>query len=229
MEINAKQPDAGHYVTNVRRSGEMIMWEARGNNYTLFLRTGFGNPLRFEGELFDQFVAKCHDDQAWQLLLSGTEVRIVPDVTAVLLPVGAVDITSYRIPAAHAVYAAYACDLQQDAMDVYLPTEDYIYRCEVPAVVNVNVSQQTVTETKGFLFSKRTETRVVGYNVRVQPIPGYDGTGLGYTFEGCPYTYPITRELLGKPFTVALYTAPNGAQPPLKVVPLGRGYEIHGA
>ncbi|MBT1177694.1 hypothetical protein [Bifidobacterium callimiconis] len=229
MEINAKQPDAGHYVTNVQRAGDSITWEDRGNNYTLFLRAGFGKSVEFEGELFDQFVAKCQDDQTWQSLLMGMEVRVTPDVTAVMVSRGVVNIKSYRIPVAHAVYAAYACDLQQNVMDVYLPNEYYVYRCEVPAIVNVSVGQQTVTETKGFLFSKHTETRVVGYTVRVQPIPGYDGTGLGYTFDGCPYIYPITRDLLGKPFTVALYTAPNGTQPPLKVVPMGSGYEINAA
>lgn len=229
MEINAKQADSKYYVTHLQRADDSLMWDDLGNNsHTLFLRGPFGVPLELEGDLLDRFVEDCRDMQFWQSLISGMETTVTDGVTAVTVPHDAVNIRSYHIPVVHSTYAAYAFNVRQDAADLYLPNKYYTYQCEVPAVANVRISPRTVTVTTGHFFNRKTETRTVGYDVNIQPIAGYDGTGLVYTFEGCPFQYPITRELLGKSFTVPICNAPDGSQMPLVVKPTDGGYEIHG-
>ena len=227
MHIDTVDFDADHYASDLETAVDSLTWSAQGNTHTLVMRGEFGAPLALDDERrVDQMRTLVRNDSS--RLLAGEELVLDGPTRVRLLRRDPVSLFTLPIPAAHSSYAVFACELVEDSssLRIYVPNAYCTYRCDVPAVVDVTITSNVKTEKIGRLFSRKTVQTVVSYALRIAPVPGYDGNGLEYGFDGCPFRYPITRQMMGNTLTVPAFTAPNGTQPPLAVRSAGGGYEI---
>ena len=202
-----------HYAANLVQTEMFLKWNAKGNTHCLVMRGPYGDNLKMGKEEMAA-LEKLSTDK----LLSGTEHQLTEGRFITFTPKGYVN--NHRVIVAPATYAVFCCvyDAASDDCKLYLPNDACLYQCNVSAVINVSITMQLV-KTK-WRVKKQERQR---YAVVIPSIPGYTDGSLCYSFEGCNYQYPVTKEMLGKPFLVPSFLD----KPPVIQAASGNGYQIY--
>jgi len=177
-----------HYATNLQQAETVLKWDSAGSTHHLILRGDFGTPLVLTADDARR-IEKHSNDQ----IFSGKEIHYADQRYFAVIPRAYVN--NYLITASPAGYAVFCCeyDPATDICRVYLTNDACQYQCDVSANLDIGIRKEEVK--RGFL-SRKPEKEY--YEVHIPNIPGYTDGTLRYTYDGCRYHYPVTREMLGK-------------------------------
>lgn len=223
-----KGPATGqHYVRNVFVQAGTLAWDAAGISHALVLCGAYNEPLEVDAAVQAALEASGTD----LLRSSGAPMTLSDGRTAALLMRGAIRSDVYNCAQRHARYAVFGCryDAAAETLAVFLPAEGDQAACDVPGVVHVDVRPHWEVRKSGFL-GRRQDRALVGYELTVQMqgrLRAGERLDLWYEFDGCPFRYPITPDMLGKTLHVCPYRAGQGSAPMEPAVRSGgHGYEV---
>lgn len=216
MKFELVDFDISHYASNIRQVDALLKWDILGSTHHLIVRGDYGSNIEFT-EADQAGIEKHGNDQ----ILSGKEIRYADNRFFAFLKKGYVN--NYQITVSPAKYAVFCCayDAAADICQLYVPNDACQYQCDVSSSVEVNIKPEEVK--RGFLkriTGKQPEREY--FIVHIPNIPGYRDGGLHYTFDGCPYHYPITKAMLDKPLGIPAF---NSKAPRIESA-AGKGYKI---
>ncbi|GFH42507.1 hypothetical protein Hs30E_10580 [Lactococcus hodotermopsidis] len=204
--------DEKHYASNIVQVDNLLKWDILGNTHHLVIRAEYGSVIRFAEEEKNEIVKHANEQ-----ILSGKEIRYNDNRFFAVIPKGYVN--NYQFTVSPATYAVFCCeyDAETDICKLYVPNDACLYQCNVSSNVEVHIKAEPV---KKKLFSHVQEKQY--YSIHIPNIPGYVDGSLHYTFDGCKYRYPITKVMIGKPFSVPAFNA----KPPKIDAAIGNGYKL---
>jgi hypothetical protein len=189
MNITLIDFDASHYATNLTQKGDSLKWESVGATHYLMIRDRFGVEI------------KLTDDDIKQLSQADAITREAQTRSnRCLTLLERCGINTCPITVKPAAYAIFACELKDGGLTIYNPSEACFYWCQVSATIRISIEKAPV-ENKGFfnkIFSKTKQNEQSYYNVSFPQMPDYINDLLCYTYEGCEYKFPITRQMVNK-------------------------------
>lgn len=212
MRFHYETFDNLHYASNIVQSEMVLKWNTKGNTHCLIMRGSYGSNIKIGKEEMAA-IEKLSTNE----LLSGTELRLTDERFITFTPKGYVN--NHSITVAPATYAVFCCeyDAESDVCKLYIPNDACLYQCNVSAAISVSVT--TMPVRKHWFSKKQEDPR---FTVVIPTIPGYTDGSLYYSFKDCKYQYPVTRAMLGKPFSVLSY---NGERPTIQTANWN-GYQI---
>ena len=204
--------DNSHYASNILQIDTLLKWDALGNTHHLIIRSDFGAFIEFTAD--DSAGVEKHGNEQ---ILSGKEIRYADNKFFAFLPKGYVN--NYAFTVSPAKYAVFCCeyDIMTDICKLYVPNEACLYQCDVSSVVEVRIEKEIV---KKGLFGKKPDKEY--YILNIPNIPGYTDGNLRYTYDGCKFRYPLTKNMFGKP----VYIPAFNSRPPKIESSSGNGYRI---
>lgn len=196
MKITLTNFNAEHYATNLCQRGDTLKWESVGATHIMVIRAKFGTDIRLTGQEPELAVMDLNETEKDKESLLGKDKYFV------MFPRS--PINTYHFPVKPASYAVFACELNSNADElvIYNPNDACFYQCSVSAAVEVSINKAPIEKKSLFekmsVMFKPIEEEKRYYNVAFPELPGYNGDLLYYSYDGCAYKYPITRQMMNK-------------------------------
>jgi hypothetical protein len=199
MNIEVIRFNNEHYAANLVQVGNLLKWDAIGATHYLIIRSMFGTNIEFS-EDDKNSIEQMENDQ----IFSKNEMRYMDNRFFAFNAKSTVNNYSYTISPAR--YAVYGCEYNEitDICKLYQTNDACQYQCDVYSSIKIQI---TYEETKKRFFEgfHKSDPKKNYYIMNIPSMPRYVDGDLRYTFDGCKYKYPITKEMLGKSINIPSY------------------------
>lgn len=224
MNIKIESASSEHGISAVDMSDGKLVWVSCGIDLSLIVCGPFGSQNVIDDGFTSALASLTLDD----LKNAPTQVRSIDaDRSFSMLINGKLELKSYKPLRVLARYTIYGCTYRKGTLTLYDHDGASDAVCDVPATLRAQVvaSAPPATATdhgllSGFFPKPDPVPQRPSYTVELScdvPVGSMDGVGLAYAFPGstCPYSYPITRQMLEK----GCFVVPAGVSPAGEPVP----------
>lgn len=211
MIVEIINNDKDHFINEARCNGENFSWSSNmEESHFIIIRSEFGKKL----ENLD-FIAKSledSDDIYCDESISASEFLSFSLFKRQLL-------LARKCTVKPARYSVYVCRYlhNENKLIIYLNDGHQENYCDVASSLDFNVIVERKEQSRSIfdrIFSRESfECQYAKVNLIGDNNMAYTDGALYYTFEGCKYKYPITKEMLSSGFYVPLF---NGNKPIIK-------------
>lgn len=209
MQTEIIRNDTIHTVNKLECTDNLLKWSSPAEeSYYLIVRSPFGKEINFEKQI-NEPLKKIQN-------ISSGEIIELPGSIAVFI-YRQQFILGYTCTVRPARYSIYVCNFlpNENKLTVYMNNDESLF-CDISDCLLFQF-ERIESEKKGFwskhLKKDKEERLCVKVSLKQSSPPGYQDGSLYYTFEGCSYEYPITKQMLSQGFFVPLY---NGENPIIK-------------
>lgn len=195
------------YICEIEENGGIIRWQYEKNSrpdYILIVQTPFSSLIDI-GE-----VIKSINEMNIEIIVDNV-IPITTTISCKLTSVSQGNRGVYNVNVMPATYSVYGCKKENGDLTVYEEENKNRNRCKVPSIIEYKIEDNPVIISSGRVF-RRTETKYNFSKITVFENKNYIDGVLFYTFDECEIKFPISKQMLGKPFYVRWY---DNSKPPI--------------
>lgn len=196
--LNSEYNDT--YICEIEENGGIIRWQYKKNSrpdYILIVQTPFSSLIDID-EVIDSI------NEGNIEIIVDKVIPITSTISCKLTSVSQGNRGVYNVNVMPATYSVYGCKIENEVLTVYDEENKNHNRCNVPAIIEYKIEDNPVSISSGRIF-RRTETKYNFSKITVFENKSYTDGVLFYTFDGCEIKFPISKQMLGKPFYVKWY------------------------
>lgn len=197
MELEFRDYDGDTVALNPRieRRGEQLIMKLNEQNCDYFLilsQTPGGRVDLHDMQLQEALVQKK------DLLPAVQDEPLTEETAFSCIEWSDYRVNDYAIDLSNRIaeYAVFGCREEEGRLVVFLPEEGMSCWAGVSLTVSYRIVQISGDASRRH-FAKSTVQQPF-YAVEFDDIPNYQDGGIAYSFEGLPWKYPVTREMLGE-------------------------------
>ena len=204
MDIERIESDSSVYALNpqIERRGDgtiILKLDEYGCTYFLLLTTRSGKSIDvFDEKILDSIREKIKGVAGKEQLISLREERILEGIKISCYGYNQYKMcgNAIELPNRAAEYYVLGCRISGGVLRIYMPEKCANCSACVSITVNYRCKKATVEESKRIL-SKDIISRDY-FVVEFEDIPNYNDGDIFYSFDGIPWRFPITEEMIKK-------------------------------
>lgn len=195
------------YICEIEENGGIIRWQYEKNSrpdYILIIQTPFSSLIDI-GEVINSI-----NEMNIEIIVDKV-IPITSTISCKLTSASQGNRGVYSVNVMPATYSVYGCKKENGDLTVYEEENKDRNRCKVSSIIEYKIEDNPVIISSGRVF-RRTETKYNFSKITVFENKYYIDGVLFYTFDECEIKFPISKQMLGKPFYVRWY---DNSKPPI--------------
>lgn len=207
MNVVLDNSISNSFISEIEENSGIIRWQYEKCNrpdYILIVQTPFSSLVDIAE------IIRIINESKKSIELDKV-ISITPDISCKLTSVSQGTRGVYNVNVMPANYSVYGCKKENGDLTVYEEENKDRNRCKVSSIIEYKIEDNPVIISSGRVF-RRTETKYNFSKITVFENKYYIDGVLFYTFDECEIKFPISKQMLGKPFYVRWY---DNSKPPI--------------